>query len=181
MGARAAPVLETARLILRPIEADDLDAYAAMMAHGPTVKFLGGATLTREEAWRKLLIGPAQWLWLGYGYWAVERKDDGRLIGQLGFADFKRDMAPGIEGLPEMGWAFHLDVAGQGYASEAAAAALAWIDEALAPGEIVAIIDEANLASIRVAEKAGFAQKETARYKSEPILLFRRRAPGAIA
>lgn len=175
MTARAAPTLETARLVLRPIEAADLPAYAAMLAHEPTVRFLGGATLSREEAWRKLLMCPGQWAWLGYGYWAVERKADGRMIGQLGFADFKRDIEPGIEGVPEMGWAFHLDVAGQGYASEAAAAALEWIDEALAPPEIVAIVDEQNLASIRVAEKAGFTQKETARYKSEPILLFRRR------
>ena len=176
MSSRAAPVLETARLILRPLEARDLDAYAAMMAHEPTVRFLGGATLTREETWRKLLIAPGQWAWLGYGYWAVERKDDGRMLGQIGFADFKRDMAPNVEGLPEMGWAFHLDEAGHGYASEAAAAALAWIDAELAPSEVVAIIDEKNLASIRVAAKAGFAQKETARYKGEPILLFRRRA-----
>jgi len=175
MGIRAAPVLETARLILRPLEAADLDAYSAMMADEETVRFLGGATLTREETWRKLLIGPGQWAWLGYGYWAVERKDDGRMIGQLGFADFKRDMEPGIEGLPEMGWAFHIELAGQGYASEAAAAALEWIDAALAPAEIVAIVDERNIASIRVAEKAGFTKKETARYRSEPILLFRRR------
>jgi RimJ/RimL family protein N-acetyltransferase len=172
---RAAPGLETARLVLRAITADDLPAYAAMMAHGPTVRFLGGATLTREEAWRKLLTNPGMWAWLGYGYWAIERKADGRLIGQLGFGEFRRDLVPAIETIPEMGWAFHLDEAGQGYASEAAAAALAWIDATLAPDEIVAIIDPDNAASIRVAEKAGFAQRETARYKSEPILIFRRR------
>ena len=97
----------------------------------------------------------------GYGYWAVERREDGRFIGQIGFADFKRDMTPSIEGLPEMGWLFAADAFGQGYASEAVGAGLDWIDRALAPAEVVAIIDEANVASIRVAEKAGFARRET--------------------
>ena len=174
----AAPRLETARLILRTVEPGDLAAYAAMMAHEGTVRFLGAATLTREEAWRKLLTNPGLWAWLGYGYWAVERREDGRLLGQLGFADFHRDMDPRIEGLPEMGWAFHLDFAGQGFASEAAAAALAWIDEALAPPEIAAIIDPANIASIRVAEKAGFNENRPATYRGEPILLYTRRRTG---
>lgn len=176
MGASAAPVLETARLILRPIEAGDLAAYSAMMADQETVRFLGGTTLSREEAWRKLLTAPGQWLWLGYGYWAVALKESGRMIGQIGFCDFRRDMDPMIEGLPEMGWAFHIDTAGQGYASEAGQAALAWIDAALAPPEIAAIIDFDNLASIRVAEKLGFNEKRPATYRGEPILLVTRRA-----
>lgn len=179
MERRAAPRLETARLILRAIEPDDLSAYAAMMADPDTVRFLGGATLSREDSWRKLLTNPGLWAWLGYGYWAVERKEDGRLIGQLGFGEFRRDMAPAIEGIPEMGWAFHIDVAGRGYASEAAAVALEWIDEALAPVEIAAIIDEANAASIRVAEKAGFNEHRPATYRGEPILLYLRRRTGA--
>ena len=174
MGTGAAPRLETARLILRAIEPGDLPAYAAMMAHERTVRFLGGARLTREEAWRKLLTNPGLWAWLGYGYWAVERREDGRLIGQLGFADFHRDMEPKVEGLPEMGWLFAADTFGQGYASEAAAAGLEWIDRVLAPPQTVAIIDEANTASIRVAEKAGFAKREPATYRDEAILIFRR-------
>lgn len=139
------------------------------------------AALSREESWRKLLTNPGMWAWLGYGYWAVERKEDGRLIGQLGFGEFHRDMEPSIEGVPEMGWAFHLDVAGQDYASEAAAAALAWIDEALAPVEVAAIIDQANAASIRVAEKAGFNEHRPAVYSGEPILIYMRRRRGAAA
>ena len=172
---RAAPTLETARLILRPFRESDLEPIAASAADPETVRFLGGAVATREETWRKLATMPGMWSLLGYGYWIVERKDDGAVIGQAGFADFKRDMEPNVEGLPEMGWSFARHAWGQGYASEAVLAALRWIDESLAPQEITAIIDDQNLASIRVAEKAGFAEKETARYKGEPILLFRRR------
>jgi RimJ/RimL family protein N-acetyltransferase len=121
-----------------------------------------------------LLCGAGLWSLFGYGYWAVERREDARFIGQVGFADFKRSMTPSVEGLPEMGWLFAADTFGRGYASEAVAAGLDWIDDALAPAETVAIIDEANLASIRVAEKAGFARREPANYRNEPILIFRR-------
>jgi RimJ/RimL family protein N-acetyltransferase len=167
--------LETARLRLRPASPEDFDVKAAMLSDAETVRYLGGTALSREETWRKLLIGPALWAWLGYGYWSVERKSDGRLIGELGFADFKRDMTPSIEGLPEMGWVFASDVVGQGYASEGVAAALAWIDGALAPPQIVAIIDPDNRASIRLAEAQGFMKDGPATYRGEPILLLRRK------
>jgi RimJ/RimL family protein N-acetyltransferase len=174
MDSRAAPTLETARLILRPFRAADVDGQAAMMGDPQVMHHLGGP-LGREDSWRKLLCGAGQWALFGYGYWGVERKADGALIGQVGFADFKRGMAPPIEGIPEMGWLFAAEAAGRGYATEAALAALAWADAALAAREIAAIVGEANAASIRVAEKCGFDLCEPARYRDEPILLFRRR------
>lgn len=171
----AAPVIETARLILRPFRADDVAAQTAMMGDPVVTRHLGGQPFAREDAWRKLLCGAGCWPVYGYGYWAVERRADGAMIGQVGFADFKRDITPSIDGLPEMGWLFAADTFGLGYASEAVCAGLGWFDDALGPAETVAIISPENAASIRVAEKAGFTQKERARYKSEPILLFRRK------
>jgi RimJ/RimL family protein N-acetyltransferase len=170
------PTLETERLILRAHRASDLDAQAATMADITVVRHLGGKPFSREETWRKLLAGPGLWALLGFGYWAVERREDGALIGQIGFADFKRDLGPSIEGLLEMGWIFDPAAHGGGYASEAAMACLAWADDNFAGSEIVAIIDHDNAASIRVAEKAGFSICEEASYKGAPILLFRRPA-----
>jgi RimJ/RimL family protein N-acetyltransferase len=168
-----APVLRTARLILRPCREGDLDAQAAAMGATDVMRHLGGA-LTREESWRKLLCAAGLWPLLGYGYWVIERADDGAYVGQLGFADFKRDLSPAIDGIPEMGWLLASAMHGQGYATEAGLAALAWADGALDAPRTVAIIDPANTPSIRVAEKIGFAQREDAFYKGEPTLLFRR-------
>ena len=172
----AAPVLTTARLELRPFRESDLDAQAAILGDAEVVRYLGGHPFSREDSWRRILCAPGLWTIFGYGYWAVERREDGAFLGQVGFADFKRDMEPSIEGLPEMGWIFGTHGQGRGYASEAAAAALDWADAALAAPEIVAIIEPGNAPSIRVAEKSGFAERGDASYRGERMLLFRRRA-----
>jgi RimJ/RimL family protein N-acetyltransferase len=169
------PIVETARLRLRGLRETDLDAHAALLVDPENVRFLGGQILSREDAWRKLLSGFGMWGILGFGYWTVEDKADGTYLGQVGFADFKRGVTPSVEGLPEMGWMLSPSAQGRGIATEAALGALAWADEAWGRREIVAIIDEANLASMRVAEKAGFSSHELAIYKGDPILIFRRR------
>jgi RimJ/RimL family protein N-acetyltransferase len=170
------PIVETARLRLRASRESDLSAHAAMLGDTEAMRFVGGRTLSREESWRKLLAGPGLWFLLGYGYWAVEEKESGTYLGQVGFADFKRDMTPSIEGIPEMGWMLVPQAQGRGFATEAILGALGWADSGGLPGrEITAVIDEGNLASIRVAEKAGFSVREQALYQGKPILLFRRR------
>jgi RimJ/RimL family protein N-acetyltransferase len=175
MNGGAAPTLETARLILRPFRAADVDAQAAMMGDPDVMRHIGGQGLAREDSWRKLLCGAAMWALFGYGYWAIERRADRAMVGQIGFADFKRGLAPVIENIPEMGWLFAAEASGQGFATEAGRAALDWIDAALGPPQIAAIIDAANAPSIRVAEKLGFDAREDAVYRDAPILLFRRR------
>ena len=174
---RAVPTIETARLRLRPFRESDLAGQAEILADPDVVRHLGGTPLSREDSWRRMLCAPGLWALLGYGYWEVERREDGAFAGQVGFADFKRDMQPSIEGLPEMGWILAPWAQGHGFASEAVAAGLAWAERTLAAPEIVAIIDPENSASIRVAEKTGFDVREDATYRGEPILLFRRR-PG---
>lgn len=174
MLPRAAPTLETARLRLRAHRLEDLEPIAAMSRDMDVMRHITGP-LGREDVWRRMLCAPGMWALLGFGYWAVERRGDGVLIGQLGFADFKRDLEPRIEGLPELGYIFAASAHGQGYASEAGTAVLAWADERFGPTEIVAIIDEKNEPSIRLAERLGFSERERANYNEEQILLFRRR------
>ena len=172
------PLIETERLILRSFAESDLDAQAAVMGDERIVPHLGGNVFSREETWRRMLCAPGLWMMLGYGYWAVERRSDGALLGQVGFADFKRAMHPSIENLPEMGWIFAVEAQGHGYASEAVSAGLGWADAQLPGREIVAIIAPDNAPSIRLARRSGFETQQETVYKDEPILLFRR-APAA--
>jgi RimJ/RimL family protein N-acetyltransferase len=170
------PVLETERLILRAPSAGDLDASTAMWSNPDVVRHIGGTPFTREEVWSRILRARGLWAMLGYGYWAVYERAGGRFVGDVGFADFHRALQPSIEGVPEMGWVLDPWCHGQGYASEAVRAALAWAEQTLPAPEYACIIDPANAPSIRVALKFGFRQIAETEYKGSAILVYRRAA-----
>ena len=171
-GPVEGPELETARLRLRGHRIGDHEACAAMWGDMEVARFIGGRPSTREEVWGRLLRYAGLWALLGFGYWAVEDRASGDFVGDVGFADFKRDIAPSMDGLPEIGWALAPRWHGRGYAIEAVSAALAWADQRFAA--TVCIIAPENLPSIGVARKCGFAEIARTTYRGEPTLMYRR-------
>lgn len=169
--AGPAPVIETARLRMRAHRERDLADCAAMWADPQVVRHIGGRPFSREEVWARLLRYVGHWSLLNYGYWAVEEKTTGAFAGELGFADFQREMESPLRGVPELGYAFTSQSHGRGYATEAARAALAWGDVHFAPNRTACIIHPDNLASIRVAEKCGYKELERTTYKGEPTIV----------
>ena len=166
------PVIETSRLRLRGHRADDHAALLAIWSDPAVVRYIGGYASTSQEAWLRLLRYLGLWCALGYGYWAIEEKSSGRCIGDIGYADFKRDITPLLDGMPELGWVLAADRHGNGYASEALAAVMAWGRTHLGGQTSVCIIDPENAASIRVATKAGFTLRGQTTYMGDPVLLF---------
>lgn len=65
---------------------------------------------------------------------------------------------------------------GKGYATEALAAALAWLDGQQRFERSVCVIAPTNVASIRVAEKAGYGEPQRIRFNDADSLLFSRRS-----
>src|SRR5664279_2337825 len=120
------PIVETERLRLRAHRLDDFTACAAMWADTAVTRYLGGKPFSEEEAWSRFLRYPGHWLLLGFGYWLVEEKATGNFVGEIGFADYKRDLTPSLKGTPEIGWVLAATVHGKGYATEAARAAILW-------------------------------------------------------
>ncbi len=175
MIAKEVPVLETERLRLRAHRAEDFAAYAAMWADPIVVRYIGGKPLTAEETWAKVLRYAGLWSLLGFGYWALEEKATARFIGELGFADFRRNIQPSLDGVPELGWALVSQAHGKGYATEAVRAAIAWGDEKFAKGRIVCIISPENVASMHVAEKCGFREYQRTTYKDSDVILLERK------
>jgi RimJ/RimL family protein N-acetyltransferase len=174
---REAPVVETPRLILRGYRVEDFPDVAETWADPKVVRYIsGGEPFSEEKTWARFLRNIALWPMLGYGYWAATEKSTGRYIGDVGFADFKRDIEPSIEGVPEIGWVLASSVHGYGYATEAARAAIAWLDGALEPQRTVCIIDAENRASINVAEKLGYVEFARTVYKSAQVVMFERPA-----
>jgi RimJ/RimL family protein N-acetyltransferase len=168
------PVIETSRLILRAHHKNDFSAMLSMWSNDQVVRFIGGKPSTRQQTWARLLGYAGHWKLMGFGFWAVEEKSSGNFIGELGFADFKRDLTPSIEGIPELGWALIPEVHGRGYATEALSAALDWGKASLSSPTSVCIISPENTPSLRVAEKIGFRQTAETTYNDSPTLLFSR-------
>jgi len=173
---RSAPTLETEHLVLRAFRRDDLDAHAATLGDPAIMRYLGGKPTSREDSWRKLMMAVGQWPLLGFGFWAVETKADGRMVGQAGLCDFERGLEPDISGAPEMGWIFDRSVHGQGFAAEACRAVIEWADRELAPELIWAIISPDNAASLKLAERLGFERVGDNVYHGDPIAIFKRAA-----
>ncbi len=159
---------------MRGFRRDDLDALAATLNRRDVVRHLGGHLFDREDSWRRLTMAVGQWPLLGYGYWAVVSRMTGLLVGQVGFADFERDLKPSNRGEPEMGWIFDPSVHGQGMAREACRAALGWLGGAVGATDVSAVIAIENARSMRLAERLGFVREPDALYRDEPIALFRR-------
>jgi len=174
-----APVLHTDRLILRPFRREDLDAHAATLGDEEVMRHIGGKPASRQETWTKILRYAGLWALLGYGYWALEDRATGGFVGELGFADFKRDGGPpSFENTPEIGWALAPHAHGKGYATEAVQAAVAWADAHFGTLRTVCMVSPANPASIRVAEKCGYREFARTEYGG-PTILFERSAGGA--
>lgn len=168
------PELETARLRLRAHRAEDHAERVAICSDPEVTRFIGGRPLSGEEVWRRFLQFVGLWSVLGYGYWAVEEKSTGRYIGDIGFADFRRDLQPSLDGMLEFGWVLASHAHGKGYASEAVAAAIGWAEQHRPTLRAVCIIAPDNRASIRVAEKAGFRLWQSSSYHDSPTLVFTR-------
>ncbi len=121
-----------------------------------------------------MLRYPGHWSLLGYGYWAVEEKSTSSLIGELGFADYRREIDPPIDS-PEMGWAFASRAHGKGYGAEGVRAALIWADQHFGPEQqTVCLIHPDNAASFKLAEKNGYLPYRHTTYKQQPAVLLAR-------
>jgi len=173
-----APILDTERLILRGHNIDDFEESASMWSDQTVVKHITGSPSSRSTSWTRLLRYAGLWDLLGFGYWVVEAKSDGRFIGEVGFADFKREMTPSIEGIPEAGWVLKSSEFGNGYATEAVARIHDWADAIPRFEKTVCIVDPSHLRSIAVARKVEYTNDTEATIENESaLLLWRIRKP----
>jgi RimJ/RimL family protein N-acetyltransferase len=168
-------VLETLRLTLRGHRATDLDDSLSLWSDPEVVRHIGGKPSTREDVWARVLRYIGHWAATGYGFWHVRERATDRFVGEVGIAEFHRDIAVSFDGAPEAGWAFAPWSHGKGYATEAMTAVLAW--SAAAHPRTVCVIDPGNASSQRVAAKLGYREMARADYKTVEVIVFERSAP----
>jgi RimJ/RimL family protein N-acetyltransferase len=168
------PTLETERLILRAHRESDFENMLAAWQDPAVVLHLHGQPMSREDAWGRFLKNFGMWALRGHGLWAVEEKASGAYAGTLGTFVVKRDMIPRVDDMPEAGWTLASQFHGQGYATEAMQAGLAWTDEKLSNPAMFCIVAETNYASLRVAEKCGFRPWHQTVYEGAITLVLKR-------
>jgi RimJ/RimL family protein N-acetyltransferase len=159
--------LETERLVLRMFREGDFEAYARIGGDPQVARYIGnGKPLTRAEAWRGLAAHIGHWTLRGYGMLAIEEKATGAFIGRAGF--FNPEGWPGFE----LGWTLARASWGQGYATEAAGRLLAYAFTDLGQDHVISVIQPANSASIRVAERIGERYERTAELSGAEVLIY---------
>jgi RimJ/RimL family protein N-acetyltransferase len=146
----AIPTLETERLRLRAFRQSDIDDYAALNADPEVLRYLGsGPAWDRSRSWRHMAFLVGHWKLGGAGMWAMEHRETGDFVGVAGFAE--PEGWPGFELAGILAQRFW----GQGYATEAGRAALAYAFTVLKKDRVISLIYPENRASIRVAERLG--------------------------
>jgi RimJ/RimL family protein N-acetyltransferase len=160
----SAPTLYTNRLILRGHQESDLEDVVQLWSNPVVTRYTSGATISRQDAWTRLLRHPGHWALLGFGYWVVSERLSGRFVGEVGIARFKRSIVsslPHLDAPPEAGWVLMPWAHGQGYGAEAVKAVLEWRDQHLTPNGTFCIITAQNLPSLKLAKKFGFETHAT--------------------
>ncbi|GAC1352470.1 MAG: GNAT family N-acetyltransferase [Polyangiales bacterium] len=168
------PAFDSERLTFRGHRLTDFDESAAMWADEEVTRYIGGRPFTKEEVWARLHRYVGHWALMGFGYWVIREKTSQRFVGEVGLADFKRDIAPAFDGSAESGWALARWAHGLGFATEALTAALRWFANRDPSMRTVCLIDPGNVRSIRVAEKCGYQWWTRGTYKGQPCALYER-------
>lgn len=144
------PILETERLILRPIDMEaDIDMWHDMMTDEETVRYIGGQIFSRAQTWRYMAMCIGHEQARGYGFFSVVEKASQSWIGRIG------PWYPEGWVAPEIGWGIHRDFIGRGYAKEAAVACRDYVFEDLGWERVVHMIVDGNTASEKLAESIG--------------------------
>ena len=145
--------LETQRLRLRLFTLDDLQIMFTLNSDPDVIKYADEPVKDLAEAKQRLMEGPlADYEKYGYGRFAVELKETGKVIGFCGIK-----YLPEID-LPEVGYRYLKEYWGRGIGTEAAQVCVDFAREDLKIEKLIALIVPENIGSIRVAEKLGMTK-----------------------
>jgi RimJ/RimL family protein N-acetyltransferase len=148
--------IETERLLLRPITPDDVEDLHSYQSIPEVCRYIPPEPRNREQIleridnlYRSTLDEAGQHLNV-----AAERRSDGRVIGDLVLFWHSAEHKAG-----EIGYVFHPDVGGQGYATEACRALLTLAFDGLGLHRVTARIDARNGPSAALACRLGMRQE----------------------
>jgi ribosomal-protein-alanine N-acetyltransferase len=160
-------VLETERLVLRPIREDDLEHLLALWNDAEVMRYIGsGNVRTSKETEDRMQRLLSHWREHGFGYWALFSKADGCFAGSCGVA-YLHGLADA-----ELGYSVARRYWGQGLATEAAARVLRHAFEVLRLPRVLAVAQVGNVASQKVLLKLGMTFQRADQDEGREALLY---------
>ena len=169
-------VLSTERLDLSLPAPHDHSSLVAMMADDAVRRNLGNRPTSKADEYNRLARHAGSWALYGYGSFMCRLHGTDTFVGICGVFHSWRGFAEGLDDTPELGYSLMRPFWGQGLATEAGRAALAWFDAEHGLRRIACMINEANIASLSVAGKLGFVHYGTYAGDAETLALLERPA-----
>lgn len=157
-------LIETDRLVLRPLTAADLDEVVEMHAMPEVIQTMG--TFDRAAAAVRLERNEREWAELGYGLMAILERDTARFLGRSGLKYW-----PQFDET-EVGWVLRPDAWGQGFATEAGQACVDWGLGSLGLPYLTSMIVPGNVRSIHVAARLGMRPLRRDSLMELPVVVY---------
>lgn len=162
----AGPEIETERLRLRMFTPEDAETFHRIWNDAEVMKYINGWRPSLEECRAAMTRLVERWRENGFGQWAIVLKDEGNLVGYVGFKHLdKTEEIELLYGLDKPYW-------NRGYTTEAGRACLRFIFENTGVDRIVAVAVSENTGSWRVMEKLGMKREKIARYYNEDLVYY---------
>lgn len=174
--SRTIPTINTSRLTLRAMRAEDFPRFADIWATPSVVTHITGKPKTKAQSWDAFLRNAGHWQITGFGQWAVQPHGQNVMAGQTGFFFGSRNLGEDFDPYPEAGWVLAPEAQGQGLGRNGVDAAHDWFDRVIA-GRTVCIITPQNTASLRIAQGLGYVPLRDAEMDGEVVRLLMRKGP----
>ena len=154
MNDKQETILETKRLILRPMQAADIDDLLVIFTDPEVMAAFDSPPFDRKQMSGWLQRNLDHQDEYGYGLFSVKHKANGLLIGDCGLEVMEVDGTR----VAELGYDFQSDYWNQGFATEAAIAVRDYAFNVLDLPQLISLIRVKNAASQRVSEKIGMGR-----------------------
>lgn len=167
--------IETNRLLLRPFNEQDVAAFAQICADPDVMRYIGGGTHSYKETEKKVAKFIDHFCQKGYSLFAMIYKENNEFIGFCGLIDQVVNDQPYVE----LGYRINKNYWNQAIATEAATAVKQFAFETLKLPKLISIIQPANIASRRIAEKMGMSIDQETDFNGIPVVIYAMCNPAA--
>lgn len=174
--SRTIPTINTSRLTLRAMRAEDFGKFADIWARPEVITYIANKPRSKSQSWDAFLRNAGHWQITGFGQWAIQARAGQQMAGQTGFFFGSRELGEDFDPYPEAGWVLEPEAQGQGLGLEAAQAAHDWFDRVVA-GRTVCIITPDNHGSLRIAKALGYVALRDAEMDGDVVRLMTRKGP----